>query len=64
MSGAWIEDQEFDGTARPLPGASIGYLAQEPELPHETVQECVDEAVQSSRDILDQYTVGHNFLYD
>ena len=49
-------DTEFDGTARPLPGASIGYLAQEPELKFETVQECIDEAVQSSQAILDEYT--------
>ena len=48
-------DKEFDGTARPLPGASIGYLPQEPELEFETVQECVDHAVASSRKILDEY---------
>jgi ATPase subunit of ABC transporter with duplicated ATPase domains len=48
-------DTEFDGTARPLPGASIGYLPQEPELPFETVQECVDDAVRSSQTILDEY---------
>lgn len=48
-------DKEYDGTARPLPGASIGYLPQEPELTHETVQECIDEAVQSSQAILDEF---------
>lgn len=48
-------DTEFDGTARPLPGASIGYLAQEPKLEFETVQECVDDAVKSSKKILDEY---------
>ena len=32
-------DSEFDGTAVPLPGASIGYLPQEPELEGETVAE-------------------------
>ena len=42
-------DKEYDGTARPLPGASIGYLPQEPQLTHETVQECIDEAVQLRR---------------
>ena len=47
-------DTEYDGTARPLPGASIGYLPQEPELAYETVQECIDEAVQSSQAILDE----------
>ena len=48
-------DKEYEGTARPLPGASIGYLSQEPTLPFETVQECVDEAVASSKAILDEY---------
>ena len=48
-------DTEFDGTARPLPGASIGYLPQEPVLEFETVQECVDQAVQSQQAILDKY---------
>lgn len=48
-------ETEFDGTARPLPGASIGYLSQEPELAYDTVQECVDEAVLSSRAIIDEY---------
>ena len=48
-------DTEFDGVARPLPGASIGYLPQEPELKFETVQECIDEAVSSSRKILDDF---------
>lgn len=48
-------DLEFDGVARPLPGASIGYLSQEPVLPFDTVQECVDDAVQFSKAILDEY---------
>jgi len=48
-------ETEFDGTARPLPGASIGYLAQEPELEFETVKECIDDAVQSSKAVLDAY---------
>lgn len=48
-------DTEYDGTARPLPGASIGYLPQEPELEFETVQECIDDAVRSSKEILDNY---------
>ena len=48
-------DTEYDGLARPLPGASIGYLPQEPELEYETVQECIDEAVASSQKILDSY---------
>lgn len=49
-------DKEFDGTARPLPGASIGYLSQEPELEFETVQECIDDAVKASKAIVDSYT--------
>jgi ABC-type glutathione transport system ATPase component len=48
-------DTEYDGIARPLPGASVGYLSQEPELPYDTVQECVDDAVKSSQIILDQF---------
>lgn len=48
-------DTEFDGVARPLPGASIGYLPQEPVLQYPTVQECVDAAVHSSRDMLQDY---------
>lgn len=49
-------DSEFDGMARPLPGAKIGYLPQEPSLDEfETVQEAINQAVQSSRDVLDQY---------
>jgi sulfate-transporting ATPase len=49
-------EKEFEGTARPLPGASVGYLSQEPELEFETVQECIDDAVQASRAIVDSYT--------
>ena len=48
-------EKEFDGIARPLPGASIGYLPQEPILEYETVQECIDAAVASSKAILDEY---------
>jgi ATPase subunit of ABC transporter with duplicated ATPase domains len=48
-------DKEYDGIARPLPGISIGYLPQEPDLPYETVQECIDQAVASSQAILDKY---------
>jgi ATPase subunit of ABC transporter with duplicated ATPase domains len=57
-------DTEFDGTARPLPGASIGYLPQEPKLPFDTVQECVDDAVRSSRAILDEYNEMSTKLAD
>lgn len=49
-------EKEYDGLARPLPGSSIGYLPQEPSLnQYETVQECIDEAVKTSKGILDNY---------
>ena len=48
-------DKEFDGVARALPGASVGYLPQEPELECETVQECIDLGVASSQAILDEF---------
>jgi ATPase subunit of ABC transporter with duplicated ATPase domains len=48
-------DEEYDGVARPLPGASIGYLPQEPVLEFPTVQENIDEAMKSSQAILDEY---------
>ena len=48
-------EKEFDGIARPLPGASIGYLSQEPVLQYETGKECIDSAVSSSRAILNKY---------
>jgi len=57
-------DTEFDGTARPLPGSSIGYLPQEPQLEYDTVQECIDHAVQSSRDILENYNTMSMKLAD
>jgi len=46
---------EFDGVARPMPGASIGYLPQEPVLEFETVKECIDSAIAPSRKILEDY---------
>jgi ATPase subunit of ABC transporter with duplicated ATPase domains len=57
-------DTEFDGTARPLPGASIGYLPQEPILEHATVQQCVDAAVSAQRAILDEYNEVSTKLAD
>ena len=39
-------DTEFDGTAEPMPGISIGYLPQEPVLdPGKTVREAVEEGL-------------------
>jgi len=58
-------DTEFDGVARPLPGARIGYLEQEPQLDaFTTVQECVDDAVQASQAILDDYATYSMKLAD
>lgn len=48
-------DNDFDGVARPKPGAKIGYLAQEPVLDGLTVKDCIDPAVASSRAVLDDY---------
>jgi ATPase subunit of ABC transporter with duplicated ATPase domains len=49
-------DTEFDGTARPMDGISIGYLAQEPELKGETVQECMRAAMTDGQALLDRFT--------
>ncbi|HET9097151.1 MAG TPA: energy-dependent translational throttle protein EttA [Candidatus Baltobacteraceae bacterium] len=39
-------DTEFDGTAEPMPGISIGFLQQEPVLdPDKTVRETVEEGL-------------------
>ena len=57
-------DTEYDGTARPLPGISVGYLSQEPELPFATVKECVDDAVKVSQAILDEYSAVSMKLAD
>ena len=52
MSG---EDEDIDGTARPLPGASIGFLKQEPELTGTTVTEAIEPALAKSRAILENF---------
>jgi ATP-binding cassette ChvD family protein len=50
------EDTKFDGTAKPLAGASIGYLSQEPPLNEELdVWGNLLEAVQPLRDLLDEF---------
>ncbi|MBS0266000.1 MAG: energy-dependent translational throttle protein EttA [Planctomycetes bacterium] len=50
------EDKDFMGTAEAAKGVSIGYFPQEPRLdPEKTVGECIEEAVTSSRAILDRY---------
>lgn len=48
-------DPDFTGTARPKPGAKIGYLAQEPVLEYKTVQENIEASISESRSILDEY---------
>ena len=48
-------DDAFDGTARPAPGASVGYLAQEPTLEGETVDDAIAPAIAKSRAILDKF---------
>jgi ATP-binding cassette ChvD family protein len=50
MSGA---DKQFAGEAWVKPGASVGYLSQEPDLGQgKTVKECVEEAVAEQRQLL------------
>src|SRR5688500_12164627 len=50
MSGA---DKQFAGEAWVKPGATVGYLSQEPELGKgKTVKECVEEAVAEQRAVL------------
>eukprot|EP00601_Ochromonadales_sp_CCMP2298_P027763 CAMPEP_0173278556 /NCGR_PEP_ID=MMETSP1143-20121109/4679_1 /TAXON_ID=483371 /ORGANISM="non described non described, Strain CCMP2298" /LENGTH=621 /DNA_ID=CAMNT_0014215727 /DNA_START=41 /DNA_END=1906 /DNA_ORIENTATION=+ len=49
------EEKEFDGTAVPMPGASVGYLPQEPTLDGETVMDNIDLGVRKSQDKLDRF---------
>ncbi len=50
------EDTDFMGTARPAKGIRVGYFPQEPRLDAwETIDECIQDAVQESRAILDRY---------
>ena len=49
-------DKSFDGTAVPMPSASVGYLPQEPILEGKTVQENIDLGVAKSQEILDSFT--------
>ncbi|KAL1523904.1 hypothetical protein AB1Y20_018823 [Prymnesium parvum] len=48
-------DREFDGTAEPRPGTSIGYLPQEPELEGETVGESLERGVAAGRAMLAKF---------
>lgn len=46
-------DQDFNGEARPMPGISVGYLPQEPQLdPNKDVRGNVEEGVQEAVDAL------------
>jgi ATP-binding cassette ChvD family protein len=50
------EDTDFMGTVRPAKGTKIGYFPQEPRLdPEKTVGDCVEEAVEESRAILNRF---------
>ena len=48
-------DTEFDGTCAPKPGASIGYLPQEPTLEGATVGESIDMGVASGKALLSEF---------
>ncbi len=49
-------DQDFEGEARPQSGIKIGYLPQEPQLdPNKDVRGNVEEAVASSKALLDRF---------
>jgi ATP-binding cassette ChvD family protein len=50
------EDTDFMGSVRPAKGIRIGYFRQEPRLDDwETVDECIQDAVAESQQILDRY---------
>ncbi len=50
------EDTEFDGTAAPAPGLTIGYVHQEPVLdPELTVRENIEKAVAPIRKLVHDY---------
>ncbi len=50
------EDGDFEGTARPAEGITVGYLSQEPALDDsKSVRSVLDEAVAPVRDLLRRY---------
>lgn len=49
-------DKSFTGTAVPMPGASVGYLPQEPQLMGETVIDNINLGVEKSQKLLDRFT--------
>jgi energy-dependent translational throttle protein EttA len=49
-------DTEFDGTAGPTPGISVGFLSQEPHLdPDKTVKENIEDGLSETRDLLHRF---------
>ena len=48
-------EKSFDGIAVPMPGASIGYLPQEPVLEGETVIDNINLGLKKSQDLLDRF---------
>ena len=48
-------EKDFEGTAVPMPGASVGYLPQEPILEGKTVMDNINMGVQKSLDLLDRF---------
>lgn len=48
-------EKTFEGVAVPMPGASVGYLPQEPTLEGETVMDNVNMGVKKSQDLLDRF---------
>jgi len=55
-------DTEFDGECTPAPWASVGYLAQEPELEGQTVKESIDAGVAQGRALLARFDEISNQL--
>lgn len=49
-------DKAFEGTAVPMPGASVGYLPQEPELEGATVIDNINLGVKKGQDLLDKFS--------
>jgi len=48
-------DKDFDGTAEPSKGITVGYLPQEPTLDGETVGESIDKGVEKGRALLKEF---------
>ena len=54
-------DKQFEGTAVPMPGASIGYLPQEPNLEGTTVMDNIN--LGTSRRLSESFMCVLVFLY-